>query len=61
MIEASLGFSLAGIVVSITSPLARAGISIFALSAFDTDHILVKDAASVEANRLLAESGHSVA
>ena len=37
-----LEFSLAGILASMTSPLAREGISIFASSTYDTDYILVK-------------------
>lgn len=39
-----LEFSLTGILASMTGPLAREGISIFALSTFDTDYILVKSA-----------------
>ena len=37
-----LDFSLTGILNSIAEPLAKGGISIFALSTFDTDYILVK-------------------
>ena len=35
-------FSAVGILSSILSPLARAGISIFSISTFDTDYILVR-------------------
>lgn len=38
-----LGFSLTGILASLASPLAKAKISIFAISTFDTDYVLVKD------------------
>ena len=37
-----LDFSLTGILASLISPLADAGISIFAISTFDTDYLLVK-------------------
>lgn len=37
-----LDFALTGILASIASPLAEAGISLFAVSTFDTDYILVK-------------------
>jgi hypothetical protein len=37
-----LDFALTGILASIANPLAEAGISIFAISTFDTDYILLK-------------------
>lgn len=37
-----LSFSLTGIMAGISSTLADAGISIFALSTYDTDYILIK-------------------
>lgn len=42
-VEGPLDFSLIGILSRISSLLAEAGISIFALSTYDTDYILVKD------------------
>jgi Uncharacterized conserved protein len=42
-IEGVLDFSLIGILSSISSVLAKEGISIFAVSTYDTDYILVKD------------------
>jgi hypothetical protein len=39
----SLDFALTGIMSSMTKPLADANISIFAISTFNTDYILVKD------------------
>lgn len=38
-----LDFALTGILASIAQPLAENGISIFAISTFDTDYILVKE------------------
>lgn len=42
-IEGPLDFSLIGILSSISTILAQKGISIFAVSTYDTDYILVKD------------------
>jgi len=42
-VEGPLDFSLTGILVSLADPLARARISIFAISTYDTDYILVKE------------------
>lgn len=41
--EGPLDFSLTGILASLASPLAEASISIFALSTYDTDYLLVKE------------------
>jgi len=42
-VEGPLDFSLIGILASISTILAQKGISIFAISTYDTDYILVKD------------------
>ncbi|MTK13691.1 MAG: ACT domain-containing protein [Clostridiaceae bacterium] len=42
-IEGPLDFSLIGILASISKILAQKGISIFAISTYDTDYILVKN------------------
>ena len=41
-------------------PLAAAGVSIFALSTFDTDYVLVKEAALPAALEALRRAGHRV-
>lgn len=41
-VEGPLEFGLVGILAGISSTLAEAGVSIFAVSTFDTDYILVK-------------------
>jgi len=43
-VEGPLDFALTGILASLTGALAEAGISLFALSTFDTDYVLVKAA-----------------
>lgn len=45
MVAGRLNFSEVGILAGILQPLAEAGISIFALSTFDTDCILVRSTA----------------
>jgi hypothetical protein len=42
-VQGQLDFSLTGVLVSIAGPLAQSGVSIFAISTFDTDYILVKE------------------
>lgn len=42
-VEGPLDFSLIGILSKISTILAQRGISIFAISTYDTDYILVKD------------------
>ena len=41
--EGPLDFSMTGVLASLAVPLANAGVSIFALSTYDTDYILVKE------------------
>jgi hypothetical protein len=52
-----LDFSLTGILAAITMPLAEAGITVFAVSTFDTDYILVKKEALKRAQEVLEKAG----
>ncbi len=54
-------FALVGVLASLVGPLAKAKISIFAISTFDTDYLLVKDDDLGRAIETLEDSGHSVA
>lgn len=56
-----LDFSLTGILAGITDALAAAEISIFALSTFDTDYILVKSSRKRDAEKALLASGYHIA
>jgi len=58
-VEGPLDFSLTGILASLAAPLAQAGISIFAISTYDTDLILVRDAALPSAVAILQAAGFS--
>ena len=55
-----LDFSLTGILSSLTIPLAQAGISVLAISTFDTDYLLVKETQVDRAIQELARAGHRV-
>lgn len=47
-----------GVLASITKPLAEAAVSLFALSTFDTDYILVKRTHAKQAMAALTLAGH---
>jgi hypothetical protein len=51
-------FELVGVLASVLEPLAKAGVSIFALSTFDTDYVLVKRKRLSDAIAALAAAGH---
>ncbi|CAN5877688.1 hypothetical protein BH23ACT11_BH23ACT11_19410 [soil metagenome] len=57
-VDGPLDLSLTGVLASILEPLAEAGISIFALSTFDTDYILVRDHKLEDSIAALREAGH---
>jgi len=56
-----LDFALTGVLLSLLAPLAAAGVAVFALSTFDTDYLLVKEAALDDAIAALTGAGHRVA
>jgi hypothetical protein len=60
MVEGPLDFGMVGVLSSISAPLARAGVSIFALSTFDTDYIMVKETALDAACAALSGSGFAL-
>lgn len=53
-------FTMVGVLSSILAPLASAGVSIFALSTFDTDHVLVKNDRLEVAIAALVAAGHEL-
>lgn len=56
-----LNFSLTGVLASLALPLAQAGVSIFALSTYDTDYLLVSETALDAALAALRNAGHALA
>ncbi|HSL01710.1 MAG TPA: ACT domain-containing protein [Rubrobacteraceae bacterium] len=59
-VEGTLDFSLVGVLASLTVPLAEGGISMFAISTYRTDYLLVREAALDLAVAALRERGHRV-
>jgi hypothetical protein len=59
-IEGPLDFGLTGILASVLEPLAQAGVSIFAVSTYNTDHVLVREAKLDAAIEALRAAGHRV-
>jgi len=59
-VRGTLEFSQTGVLASLTIPLAAAGVSVFALSTFDTDYLLVKEADFARAKIALEEADHTV-
>lgn len=56
-----LDFELTGVLASLAQPLADARLSLFAISTFDTDYLLVRDATLSEALAALRAAGHHIA
>ena len=59
-VEGVLDFSLIGILARISTCLAESGISIFAISTFNTDYILTKTENFQRALDVLASAGYEV-
>ncbi|MGW9479014.1 ACT domain-containing protein [Saccharomonospora azurea] len=59
-VRGPLEFSLTGIMAALAGELAAAGVSLFAVSTYDTDHVLVKDADLGRAVTALRSAGHAV-
>jgi hypothetical protein len=59
-IEGTLAFTLTGVLASVAAPLARAEISIFAVSTYDTDYLLVSDETLQETMQVLEAAGHTI-
>ena len=53
-------FAATGILASLAAPLAEAGVSIFVLSTFDTDLLLVRDTLLPKAAAALRAAGHRI-
>ncbi|MDV6012155.1 ACT domain-containing protein [Haloechinothrix sp. LS1_15] len=59
-IRGPLEFTLTGIIAAIASELAAAGVALFSLSTFDTDHVLVRQDNLTRATLALQDAGHEV-
>jgi hypothetical protein len=59
-IDGLLDFGLTGILASVANPLAKAGVSIFAVSTFNTDYVLIKEKMRPKAIQALEGAGHQI-
>lgn len=59
-VDGVLDFSLTGILASLTEPLAKEKISVFAISTFDTDYLLIKKENFHRGKEVLKNAGFQV-
>jgi hypothetical protein len=59
-LKGPIDFSAVGVLASLVNPLARAGISLFALSTFDTDYVLIRAVDATRASLALRREGPRV-
>ena len=59
-VQGKLDFSLVGVLAEFSSVLAEAGISIFVISTYDTDYLLIKESKLADAFSALQKAGHGV-
>jgi|SRR5579884_1653336 hypothetical protein len=59
-VAGTIPFSVVGVLASLTTPLADAGIIVFAISTFDTDYLFIKAEDLARAVVILREQGHTI-
>ncbi|WP_390888649.1 ACT domain-containing protein [Frigoriglobus tundricola] len=59
-VAGAMPFTLVGVLAALTAPVAAAGVSIFAVSTYDTDYLFVKGSEFRAAVAALRGAGHSV-
>lgn len=59
-VEGPLDFATVGVLLALLAPLAAAGVSVFVLSTFDTDLVLVREVDLERSVAALRASGHEV-
>ena len=59
-VQGRLDFSLVGVLAGLTTTLANANVTVFALSTYDTDYLLVRDEALERAVAAFREAGYEV-
>lgn len=57
-VRGPIPFTATGVLASLATPLAEARVGIFAISTFDTDYVLVKEAQLARAVAALRAAGH---
>ena len=59
-VAGGIDFTATGVLASLVSPLAEKGISVFAISTFDTDYLLVKENDWLATLTALKSAGHTI-
>jgi len=59
-VRGPLDLNITGVLAGLATPLATAGISIFAVSTYDTDYVLVRQHDMDRAVRVLRAAGHNI-
>jgi hypothetical protein len=59
-VDGPLDFALTGVLASLTAAPAEAGVPVFAVSSYDTDHLLVRAGDAPAAERAWTAAGHRV-
>jgi hypothetical protein len=59
-VDGPMDFNTIGVVASLSTPLAAAGVSVFVVSSYDTDYLLVKRENFENAVNVLRHDGHKV-
>ena len=59
-IEGILDFSMIGVIAGISQTLAQAGISLFAISTYNTDYVLIREAMLEKAINALSGDGYAL-
>ena len=60
-VDGPLAFDQVGVVAGLTAPLAAAGVSVFVVSTYDTDHLLVRAGQYAAARAALQQAGYFTA
>lgn len=58
--EGPFAFDEAGILLAVVRPLSEAGLGVYVVSSYDTDHLLLKSTAADRAEALLTAAGHRI-
>jgi hypothetical protein len=59
-LQGPFAFAMTGVLASVLEPLAEARVSIFAVSTYDTDYVMLKEKCLAKAVRALRAAGHVV-
>jgi len=59
-VQGPIDFSEVGVLASLATPLAESGVSIFAISTYDTDYVLIGEKDLEQSLVVLAAAGHKI-